>query len=313
MLADLTAVKSGTVTLKMLSGVATLFGVPNKAIDGATLKREWTAEGLNPKLIPDARQAVHVFMAAASSVATGKRGSPTDRDVEISADLVSHDSTSCVYQITRLVRDRAAQVIDHPKAMTLVFDKATQDISCIPRDPESYLALSGIEEQVREHFQAHTTKVEGSKVRNAVRQTLVESSGTSLRGESGGAYFIPIKHYGTVESLQNVLERLYPDTPCMTVWPVLNTDATRRLIEQHHTIDVREAAEKMVADIHNRMANDGTQRMRRDYVANRINERVTLGRKVREYEALLGGEIAAVNEAMEMLDDQIDKLMAAAA
>lgn len=310
MLADMLAVKNGSVTKDMLLGVMAMYAVPDRPVDGSALRAEWTREGLDTGLVPEARQPVHVFMEACRSVATGKRGVPSaNRVTEINADLVTHDQAECVYQITRLVRDAAAGVIDHPKAMTLRFDKTTTDITCIPRDPESYQALAELEDRVRDHFNSNATRVPGNKVRNAVRETLIKSGGTNLRGKSGGVYFVPVAGNDTIEAMQRVLGALYGDDAYIHVIPWLNTEATQRIVKRHHVADVKARCEEMVAEIHNRLHNGKTPKVRKDFVANKMNDRMSLKRHAQEFEKLLGNQLDETREAISLLDDQIDKLL----
>lgn len=313
MLADMIDVKNGTITEDMLLGVQAIFSVPERLTDRAQFKAAWAAEGLDERHIPDEIQPVHVFMRACDSVKTGKRGAKSaDRVTEVTPELVSHDDKACVYQITRLVRNKEEQIIDHPKAMTLIYNKDSADIQCVPRDPESYAALHDTEEKVRDYFTANAKMVPGSKVRGAVRDTILRLGATHM-AERSAIYFVPIAGYETVEKLQRVLEGLYGDDAHIHVLPYLNTAAARKIVEVQHTGDVKATAESMIAEIHNRLNGESTVKVRKDFVANAMNKRVELGRQIKEYEKLLGARVEAIEEVKTLLDDQIEKLMDAAA
>jgi hypothetical protein len=313
MLADMLAVKNGEITEDMLLGVQAIFSVPERLTDRQQFKTVWEREGLDPSLVPDDVKPVHIFMRACDSVKTGKRGrAAANRVVEISPELVSHDDKTCVYQITRLVRNKEEQVIDHPKAMTLVFNKDSGSIQCIPRDPESYAALHDTEETVRDYYRDNAQMVPGAKIRGAVRDTFLKEGATRVADRSA-VYFVPTSGYEKVEAVQRVLAELYGGDSYVHVIPYLNTNATREIVERHHVADVKSACERMVADIHNRLNAEGANKVRKDFVANSLNQRMELNRRIKQYKQLLGSEIDMVAQSMSLLDDQIDKLMDASA
>lgn len=315
MLADLMAVKSGRLSMKSLLGVQTISSVPDRSIKQSKFRKEWISEGLDADLIPEERKPVNVFQEACRLVSTGKRGVPSENRVtETLAEQVTNNAGECVYQITRAVKDKDQRLIEHPKAMRMVYTKTTGQVSCEPLDAESYLALRHLEQRIVDHFNSNVKSMPGAHVRTAVRETLFKLGATRLT-KSASVYFVPIAGYSTVEALQRILANLYGDDASLYVLPWLDTDATRDIVEKCHAADVRSQCEEMIADITNRLAarTSGGPAVRRDYATNRINDRIALSRRVKEYEQMLGQEVEVIKSAMELLDDQIDKLMAAAA
>jgi hypothetical protein len=315
MLADLMAVKSGRLTQKSLLGVLTISSVPDRGVKLSKFRKEWISEGLDINLVPEERKPVNVFQEACRLVGTGKRGVPSENRVtEILAEQVTNNEGECVYQITRAVKDKQARLIEHPKAMRMVYNKVTGTIDCEPLDPDSYLELRHIEAKVREHFDANVKTVPGAHVRTGVRETLL-SLGATRVANAASVYFVPISGYSAVEALQRVLTNLYNGDAYIHVIPWLDTDATREIVEKHHTMDVKAQCEELVAEIHNRLKDQGNgqSKVRRDYATNKINERIALSRRIKEYESLLGTEIEEIKTAMGLLDDQIERLMGAAA
>src|SRR5205085_4934776 len=128
---------------------------------------------------------------------------------EIKVDEVLNADAECVYQITRMVRDRDRKVIEHPKAMKLTFDKLgqrtganTDPISADLYEHTHEDALRGLEDKIRVGYQFNLTTTPGARVRAAVRNTLTEIHATKLRGASGGAYFVKRDRYPVVEALE---------------------------------------------------------------------------------------------------------------
>jgi len=318
MLAEMMAVQNGQITEDMLLGVCALYAMPDRPVPAHTLASAWAAEGLPPKLVPDGRRPVHVFQRACESVKSRSGVPSANRLVEVASDLVSHQDGVCVYQITRLVRDKANQVIEHEKAMTLVYhsDRADTDpnqIEVIVRDAESYLALRDTEQKVRDYYLSHLETVPGKKIRDAVRGALLSVNGISLRGRSGGCYFVPKAGISTCESIQRVLSHVYndPTAAFLHALPWLDSDGMRQIVQQHHEVSVRERAEALTAELSERLTSD--KKPRADYVANKLNERREIGQQVREYAALLGEKAELAMEALRIYDDKLDDLLSAAA
>lgn len=314
MLADLMAVKSGRLSQKSLLGVQTISSVSDRGVPLKMLQREWISEGLDIALIPEERKPVNVYQEACRLIATGKRGVPSDnRITEILSEMVTNNEGECVYQITRSIKDKTQRIIEHPKAIRMVFNKFTGDISSEILDRDAAHALAGIEQKVLDHYNANVKMVPGQHVRTAVRETLLSLGATNLV-KSASIYFVPIAGYSTVEALQRVLDNLYGGDAYIHVLPWLNTEAAAEIVEKHHTADVKSQCADTVAEIHNRLstAGNGAPKVRRDYVANKINERRALAQRIKEYESLLGSEVEEIKEALSMLDDQIERLMGAA-
>jgi hypothetical protein len=310
MLADMLAVEKGSITKDDLLGVMALYAVPDRPIPAHELASVWASEGLPPGMVPDGRRPEHTFMRACDNVKTGARGVPqTNRVVEITADCVNHDSTECVYQITRLVRDKVNQVINHKRAMTLRFDKAAiaqqmDPIQVVAQDSD----MHEVEMKIRDYYAAHEDTVPGQKVRNAIRAAIISVGGTNLRGKSGGCYFVPIDGLDTIESMQRVLDALYAEDASLDTIPWLNTEATRKIVHKHHVASVRSDCEEMISRISERLSKESKPRT--DMVTNMLAERRELGQRMREYRELLGGDVAAASVALELLDDQLENLMA---
>lgn len=309
MLAEMLAIKNGSVSKDDLLGVMALYAVPDRPIPAHSLALAWAAEALPTDMVPDGRRPEHTFMRACDNVKTGARGVPqTNRIVEITADCVNHDSTECVYQITRLVRDKVNQVINHKRAMTIRFDK----LALAGDDPINVVAadfdMKEVETKIRDYYTANEDTIPGQKVRNAVRAAILSVGGTNLRGKSGGCYFVPIDGLDTIESMQRVLDKLYGEDASLDCIPWLNTEATRKIVHKHHVAAVRTDCEEMIARISERLSKESKPRT--DMVTNMLTERRELGQRMREYRELLGGDVAAASAALELLDDQLENLLA---
>jgi hypothetical protein len=199
----------GDITKDMILGFYALFYIPDQPVSATKLRRLWLAEGLDEKLVPKTRRAVNAFQVACRSVETRRHANGSEKREEIKVDEVKDDANACVYQITRMVRDQDQVVIEHPKAMRITFNKDSENIKAEKLERGHAAALAGIEEDIRNHYEANAKKLPGSKIRTAIRAILDEMGATNVRKKSGGVYFCPKEGQGTLESLQAVLKELY--------------------------------------------------------------------------------------------------------
>lgn len=296
-------------------GVITISTIPETPVSGSLLKKEWSKEGLDPKLIPDVRKAADTFAQACRSVETRRANGTNGQQVEVKVDEVSNGPDERIYQITRMVRDQAKQVIDHPKAMKIVLDKAAAEAGakaadCIdvqPLDKATFGVLKGLADKVLAYFDKNRTTVPGQKIRNAVRDYFHILGAENMRRNSGGVYFVPTSGVDTLESLQRVVEALYGGAADLHFWPQLNTKGAQDAVGKHHAINVVNECDEMIATITERLKKKG--KVRKDLLTNLMQRRRELGARRKQYVEILGGEQQALAAHFETLDDQIDKLM----
>lgn len=300
-------------------GVITIFTVPDKSVNGAKLLAEWAREGLDPKHMPDVRKPVDDFRQACRRVETRKHGSSNGtRRTEVKVDEVTNQGDLCVYQITRMVRDQAQRVIDHPKAMTLEFDKnvalsypdATDCIKVIPQDPTTFGALKGLADDITNWYDGHRSEVPGQKVRNAVREVMVEMGGENLRRASGGVYFVPTAGADTLTSLARICDNLYGADADFSFFPQPSTKAAAKMVAKHHVMNVQIEADEMISKISERLKSN--TKVRKDLLTNLVQRRRELGAHRKLYIEILGTEQKLITEKLSMVDDSLEALMAQA-
>jgi hypothetical protein len=287
---------AGELPDELLLGYLTIFTVPDRPVPASKLTRTWAGNGLNMDLIPKVRQPVNTFEVACRSVETRRR--TADKQVEVKVDRVMEDSDESVYQITHMVRDTVGQVIDHPKAMRVRFDKHTELIEVDKLEQAAYRALKGLEEAIREKYDELTDKVPGNKVRYAVRDYLKLMGATNVRRKAGGVYFVSKQHKPVLDGIAEALEKLYGGDADLHTIAYANGEGERDMLEKHYKLTAGSALDEQV---------------RMDMVTNVIQERRLLGSQAKQMIAVLGEETDLVKEKMGILDEQIEKLMDMAA
>lgn len=292
------------------------FTLPDEGVNGAKAVRVWHKHGLDVNMLPNVRQPAHVFQSACRSVETRKRDN--GHSVEIKVDEVLNDSSECVYQVTRMIRNKSEKLIEHPKAMRVNFDKTLGTITVDAL--EDYDALRGIEEEIRSHYEKNAKKIPGQKVRNAVRDTLLTLGAQNLRRKAGGLYFVP-KMYRVgeegketdtkpvLDGIKATLAELYGERADFYTIPVASDEDMRAMVRKHFIINVNEAAAELTLKALNRVRQGkGDRGVRSDLLANLYNERRRLANDIRDYKAIVGDEMKELAANVKDLDAALTKL-----
>lgn len=297
-------------------GVITISTVPDEFVSGAKLSKLWAAEGLDPKLIPKTRKPVDTFSQACRKVET-RRGTANGRQVEVKVDEVEKEGPSCIYQITRMERDKTNHVIVHTNAMTLVLDKVKAEagdpdpIDVIPQDKTTFGELKGLADNIIAWYKKNLAMVPGQKIRNALRDYMEILGAENLRRKSGGVYFVPTSGVDTLESLQRVLEALYGGNADLDIFAQPKTKFVAKMLEKHHALNVKGECDDLIARISTRLK-ASSNKVRKDLLTNIMQERRELGARRKQMAEILGHEIKELNGHFEVLDEQIENLMGAA-
>ena len=234
----------------------------------------------------------------------------------------SANPPECVYQITRMVRDRAEKLIDHPKAMTVAFDKGTQQLTV--RELEDFDALSGIEDSIRKHLADNEKRIPGQKLRNAIRDKIVELGGQNLRRKAGGLYFVPRTHRvrtganqveeqataPVLDSIKGFLADVYGDRADFYIIPLVGDEGQRAMVRKHFTLNVNTELEEMTLRALNRVRNPGERGVRQEMIDGLWNDRRRIMHAIEDFERLVGAEksdidtnLRAMNDALVALED----------
>lgn len=299
----------GNITMDHILGFYALFTVPDQPVSASKLARLWASEGLPAGAVPNERKAVHAFQYACRAIESRRVIGIEQSEEQISVDEVYTNPDESVYQVTRVVRDRANRVIDHQKDMRVTFDQTSESIDFDPLDQKvDPDILTGIHEQIVANFQKNNKKVPGARVRAAIRALMVEVGATNVRKKSGGIYFVPREGKTYLDALEKVLEELYGEDADLHLIFAANAEGEREMIEKHFTINVSNEVDEMMAEVTEALGGEG-RRMRKDRVNNILSQRKVLGEHREKYTVLLGSEMEQVGEKIELLDEQLEALV----
>lgn len=297
----------GDITMDMILGFYALVQVPNAPVSATKLRRLWMMEGLEERLVPKQRRAVDVFMGACRSVET-RRAEGSDRVREVKVDRVLETSEECVYQVTLMVRDKDHRVIEHPKAMRLVFDPSDDSIKDEPLDDKKlYKELKSLADDVRENYERNSSKVPGSVIRAAIRTALDEVNATGIQNK--GVFFVPKAGKRQLDSIGNVLTGLYAESGIaeLHLIPTANDEGERKMIAKHFESNVTDEIDKSLAEISQRLKSEST--VRTDRKNNLVGQRKRLGLAVDRYRDMLDEDLDLVAEKMRLLDEALEELL----
>jgi hypothetical protein len=304
----------GEITVDHIMGFYALFTVPDEPVSASKLNRLWIGEGLPHDIIPNSRSAKNAFQVAARSIENRSRKTDQhNRRVEIEVDPVTEDADRVVYQVTKIARDARNEVIDHPKAMRLTFDKNTELMAWEPLDRLTDMDesdLKGLFDLIQNHFDRNAKKVPGSRVRSGIRKLMKEIDAVNIRKRSGGSgvYFVPKEGKDYLESVETFFAELYGDDAELHLIPTVSAAGQRELIERHFNANVSGEIDSMMAEVTEALKGEG-RKLRKDRVGNILQQRKFLGEHRERYVDLLGTSLEEMEVKLGLLDQQLETLV----
>lgn len=309
---------SGRVPEEHILGRLATYTLPDEPLNGALVVETFARHGLDVNYLPEARQPVHIFQSACAVVRSRRPGDSNRARQEIAADEVDNNGT-CAYQITVRTWDRANRTIEHEKAMRVVFDKATSDISFDHLDAYDR-TMGAIEKTIRADFRKNAKTVPGQKIRNAIRAMLIDLGAQNLRRKAGGLYFVP-KEWRNGNSkpaptqpvlvgLKAALEDLYGGgrADFYTI-ALMGEEEEREMVRKHFALNANLQIDELTEKVVNRVrAGKGDRGVRQELLTNVFNERRSIAGAIKQFEELVDVELSEFKGALEMLDQSINDL-----
>lgn len=292
-------------------GYLTWFTVPDEAVPLTRLKKQWVLAGLDPDVLPKGQKAVNTFQRAVRSVDQRRRTDGAGQPVaETRVDEVSETSDYCVYQVTRLERHVEERVIEHPKAMRVIFDKVNETIRFEPLGDVPKRELNELIDSIQEFYDSNQTRVPGHKVRAIVRNMLSDLLAENLRGKAGGIYFVPFQGYQILDQLNYALKGAYKERRAyMRIIPMADSHDERDIIAEEFEINSLAEIEEIMEDTAKVLNNpDRVRAVRSDVIQNQWDRHAKLMKKAKNYQELLNEESDDVAQALDVLKKQLHKL-----
>lgn len=174
----------GAVTEDMLAGWYLIYSIPEESIPLVRVLKAFKAHGLDESRLPKGRRPEHVMMDACTKAARVTRNGVKQ---EIRAQEVGRTEDFLIYQMTRHVHDLENRVIEHPKAMRVLFSFADASLTFQPLDGGKMADVQDLADEIKDYYDAHQSQLPGRGLRTIVRHYIEAAGGERLRD---GAYFL---------------------------------------------------------------------------------------------------------------------------
>lgn len=311
----------GRKTKLSVLGYVVWFSVPDRPVSVTRLRKKWLVSGLDPRPLPDDPRELYLFQRAMREQ-EGRQRLANGSVIETDVKDVLENGEHCIYQISRVVRDKDSRVVGYPKALRVIYDKAAKEMKFEPLGEVPSAEVLPMVESIQDYYENNAKMIEGSKVRTVVRNFLkadsseqagiVGLSGENLRGKGGGVYFVPAKFKDELESLEQALDELYPDHAAyLYSLPMADGEGEREIIRRHHLNNTKAEMTDAAADVAKLLRSDRKHAVRSDVAAHHWQKLRALQRRAAEYKALLKDENEDIDAAAALLEKQLEKLAVA--
>lgn len=290
------------------AGVLVITSVPDRPVKLEQARDAMKREGLNATLVPAKRPEVFDFQAACRSVET-RRGRQAGKRQMVTVGEVVTNAHESVYQVTAEVRDETNRVIDHEKAMRIVYDKALSGDPLMGDDPikfepiddeRLYRSLAELGDKVKLRFFATRGMLPGPKVREIMRTIFRDAYAVRW---ANAAYFVPMSAEPTVQGLRTVVKELYGPDARFDMIPMPNHSAVRELLEERIEEHIREDAEKLIGEVASQLREGKPVKQAQFDKANQAKK--VLAEHAKAMQEMYGDTLDAVKDALGLVDDQL--------
>lgn len=294
------------IPAEYIAGTLTTTSIPDRPVDSEQLRRLMQQHGLDDSLVPAKRPEVFDFQNACRSVET-RRGvrAPQGKRTQVTVGEVVTNAAESVYQITAEVRDEANRVIEHPKGMRVVYDKAFVGQDPIRVEPlEAFASMDpALEARIRLHFDVHRGKLPGPKVREILRTLFRRMAATRW---ANSVWFVAVQHAPTLEAMETVVKELYGLDADFSTIPIPNTAGVKRILGEKVIAHVRGDATKLMGEIADQLR-DGKTVNERSF-KRMADARADLVAQADAMQDAYGSELTGVDEALKLVDAQIREM-----
>lgn len=273
------------VTNQMQATGAIVYCRTSGGIPLAELEAEWHRLGLDPDLLPGGRTEDAALRRALLDVKFGAR--ELVRPLAGSAGLALVDESAQNEDLDYVILLRA-RVVYTPHAPTTV--------AVDPPDHPRAVALA-------DAFAEHLLKLSNAKISAWIWGILGGHVRTVSLRETGGVYFVPkttlATWRGMTEAISNVADVKFYEIPAMN-----SDDAVEAILDA-----IQAEAEAEINGMAVDLAKTGEEALGKRALATREGTARRVRDKVREYETLLGKQLAGLQSKMDTLDADLSAAM----
>ncbi|CAG1006205.1 hypothetical protein METP3_03789 [Methanosarcinales archaeon] len=223
--------------------------------------------------------------------------------------LAAKTDDEIVKSIVKEVRDASKKALtseDYAEIGRVHFDKDTEDVRYYDLQPDS----QPITTQIKQLYETYCSYLTGKQIRVMFHEIIKSMSPTLVR-PSGAVYFIPYVHAEMVQKMEVLSKELvaYGITDYESAFesiPLIDADKTRALVEVRFEEQNTRDVDRTLVELSKLLqGTDTTTKTAAKYVEMVKASKETISR----YEGLLNKEMSIARMKVEVLDQQVRKLV----
>lgn len=319
----------GDITDDMLAGAYLFYSIPEDMLSLRSVRKAFVDNGLDESLLPSERRPEHVMQEACRTVEGVKTNGHRE---EVRAEQVLRTSQALVYQITKHVQDKQNRVIEHPKALRVIYDFNQAALVFEPLDGAKMSDVQEMVDKIQAHFDGNATKIPGHKLRTILRHYIEAAGAENMRGGSGGVYFLAkfnqvptwskiwahhqdgIDGFAFIAQIQAMLEQLYGTAPNFHSIPCINDEGQREFLKRRfieNCLDDLKAYRDECLELVNGKE-ERKRAFRSDKRTSMISRRKEIDLRRQKFAEILGETLDELNRDMSLADKALSKFIAEA-
>lgn len=283
------------------------YSVKESRIKIEDMRRLFAQIGMPTDFLPEEPSNINAYKRATTELS---------EEIEVKLDqnrtavymvrLTAKSNEEIVKSIIKEVRDAGDKRLSYEEIGRVHFDKDTEDIRYYDLQPDSQPIIT----QIKQLYETYRTYLTGKQIR-AMFHEIIQSMSPTLVRPSGAVYFIPYVHADMVQKMEVLSKELasFGITDFQSAFesiPLIDADKTRALVElrfeEQNTRDVDKTLMELAKLL---QGSDATARTAAQYVEQVKRSKETIAK----YEGLLNKEMSIARMKVEVLDQQVHKLV----
>jgi hypothetical protein len=320
----------GVLTDDWIVGHFFWYSIEERMMPLSKVRRAFRDNGLDESRLPTERRPEHVAQEACRKV---ERVTSNGHREEIRAEQVLRDGNTLVYQITRHVQDKQNRVIEHPKALRVIFtiDDSGRGgkLTFEPLDGATQADVQGLIDEITAHYDANSAQIPGHKLRTIVRHYVEQAGAENLRGTSGGVYFMaktnPLAAWSKlrdyhgpsiasgdfIQRIRMMLEDVYGTAPNFHSIPTINDEGQREFLRRKLVENVSDDAKAFRQDCIEQLATKDKRLrgFRADKLAGMTNKLADLRARKAKFAAILDDTLDDLDTDLGLAEQALRKFI----
>jgi hypothetical protein len=220
--------------------------------------------------------------------------------------LTAKSDDEIVKSLIKEVRDASNKKLSYEEIGKVHFDKDTEDVRYYDLKPDSQPIIT----QIKQIYETYCIYLTGKQIRVMIHEIIKSMSPTLVR-PSGAVYFIPYVHAEMVQKMEVLSKELsaYGITDYESDFesiPLIDANKTRALVEVRFEEQNTRDVDRTLVELSKLLqGTDTTTKTAAKYV-----EQVRASKEIiTKYEGLLNKEMSIARMKVEVLDQQVQKLV----